>query len=219
MTGPAPETSPAGSPATSSWAGVVLRWRRMAARWPLGPLVFVGAVALVVGLLMGRLGAPQEHVGAAQAIDRAVLPLVLDADGIWNSASGDRAPVAEALVALRRDDDPDVVRRWHEEWLASYDGVLLQLAGLDMPATARPVQRQFITAVTMSRDAVDVLGHAAIVQDPDTRRDLLTEVSRLRQRSEQLTASARASTLDLEGQRADVSPLPRLTSFLEGRRG
>lgn len=219
MTGPTPDASAERRRVTSPWAGLVLRWRRTSARWPVGPLVLVGGLALVVGLLMGRLGAPQEDLAAAQAIDRTALPLVLDADGIWNSASGDRAPVAEALVALRRDDDPSVVRDWHEDWLASYDGVLLQLAGLDLPATARPVQRQFITAVTMSRDAVDVLGHAAVVQDPDARRDLLTEVARLRQRSEQLTASARASTLDLEGQRADVSPLPRLTSFLEGRRG
>lgn len=204
---------------TSPWAGLVLRWRRASARWRLGPLVLACGVALLLGVVVGRLGAPQTDAAAAHTLERAVLPLVLDADGIWNSASGDRAPVADALVALRRNDDPTLVRDWRDDWLVSYDGVLLQLAGLDMPATARPVQRQFITAVTMSRDAVEVLGHAAVVRDPAARRDLLTEVARLRQRSEQLTASARASILDLEGQRADVSPLPRLTSFLEGRSG
>ena len=176
-------------------------------------------IALLLGVAVGRLTAPSADAGAAQDVDTAVLPLVLDADGIWNSASGDREPVAEALVALRRDGDPTPVQNWGEAWLTSYDGVLLQLAGLDMPATARPVQRQFITAVTLSRDAVEVLSHAAELDDPDARRDLLTEVGRLRQRSEQLTASARASVLDLDGQRADVSPLPGLTSFLEGRRG
>lgn len=204
---------------TSPWARLVLRWRRASARWQLGPLLLACGIALFLGVVVGRLGAPHADAAAAQAIEQSVLPLVLDADGIWNSASDDRAPVADALVALRRNDDPRLVRDWRDDWLVSYDGVLLQLAGLDMPATARPVQRQFITAVTMSRDAVDVLGHAAVVQDPAARRDLLTEVARLRQRSEQLTASARASILDLEGQRADVSPLPRLTSFLEGRSG
>jgi hypothetical protein len=208
-----------GRRSTSTWSRLRLRWRRLSARLRLGPLLVACVVALLVGVVVGRLTAPGADAGAAQVIESAILPLVLDADGIWNSASGDREPVAEALTALRRDDDPRPVQTWGEAWLVSYDGVLLQLAGLDMPASARPVQRQYITAVTLSRDAVEVLSHAAEVDDVDARRDLLTEVGRLRQRSEQLTASARASVLDLDGQRADVSPLPGLTSFLEGRRG
>jgi hypothetical protein len=62
-----------------------------------------------------------------------------------------------------------------------------------------------------------VLGHAATVEDAEHRQDLLTEVGRLRQRSEQLMQSARAALLDLDGQRADVAPLSPLTSFQEGR--
>lgn len=211
--------APTGRRSTSTWSRLLLRWRRLSARLRLGPLLGACLIALLLGVVAGRLTAPGADAGAAQAIEAAILPLALDADGIWNSASGDRDPVAEGLVSLRRDGDPRPVQSWGEAWLASYDGVLLQLAGLDMPATARPVQRQYITAVTLSRDAVEVLSHAAEIEDPDGRRDLLTEVGRLRQRSEQLTASARASVLDLDGQRADVSPLPGLTSFLEGRRG
>lgn len=209
----------AGTRSTSTWSRLLLRWRRLSARLRLGPLVVACLIALLVGVVVGRLTSPGAHAGAAQAIETAILPLALDADGIWNSASGDREPVAAGLVALRRDGDPVPVQTWSAAWLDSYDGVLLQLAGLDMPASARPVQRQYITAVTLSRDAVEVLGHAAEIDDPDARRDLLTEVGRLRQRSEQLTAAARASVVDLDGQRADVSPLPELTSFLEGRRG
>ncbi len=213
-----PET-PTNGRSTSTWSRLVLRWRRLSGRLRLGPLLVACAIALLLGVAVGRLTSPGADADAAQVIETAILPLVLDADGIWNSASGDREPVSEALVALRRDDDPTPVQTWGEAWLVSYDGVLLQLAGLDMPPSARPVQRQFITAVTLSRDAVEVLGHAAEIDDGDGRRDLLTEVGRLRERSEQLTASARASVLDLDGQRADVSPLPGLTSFLEGRRG
>lgn len=211
--------APSGRRSTSTWSRLLLRWRRLSARLRLGPLVAACLIALLIGVVVGRLSSPGTDAGAAQAIETAVLPLALDADGIWNSASGDRDPVTEGLVALRQDGDAVPVQTWGEAWLASYDGVLLQLAGLDMPATARPVQRQYITAVTLSRDAVEVLRHAAEIDDPDERRDLLTEVGRLRQRSEQLTASARASVLDLDGQRADVSPLPGLTSFQEGRRG
>lgn len=211
--------APSGRRSTSTWSPLLLRWRRLSARLRLGPLVVACLIALLIGVVVGRLSSPGADAGAAQAIQTAILPLALDADGIWNSASGERDPVAEGLDALRQEGDPVPVQTWGEAWLASYDGVLLQLAGLDMPATARPVQRQYITAVTLSRDAVEVLRHAAEIDDPDDRLDLLTEVGRLRQRSEQLTASARASVLDLDGQRADVSPLPGLTSFQEGRRG
>jgi len=211
--------APDGRRSTSTWSRLLLGWRRVSARLRLGPLVVACLIALLLGMAVGRVSAPGAAAGAAQAIETAILPLALDADGVWNAASGDRQPVAEGLVALRRDADPVPVQTWAEGWLASYDGVLLQLAGLDLPPSARPVQRQYITAVTLSRDAVEVLGHAAEIDDPDARRDLLTEVGRLRERSEQLTASARASVLDLDGQRADVSPLPELTSFREGRRG
>jgi hypothetical protein len=218
MSGPVTDAQPE-KQSTSSWSRFVLRWRRASARLRLGPLFVACVIALLLGVIIGRVSIPTVDQAAAQAIDTSVMPLVLDSDGIWNSASGDRVPVVDALVALRQDGDPAAIVAWRDDWLASYDGVLLQLAGLDMPRNARPVQRQVITAVTLSRDAVEVLGHAAEVEDPQARRDLLTEAGRLRQRSEHLIAAARASTLDLEGQRADVSPLPPLMSFPEGRRG
>jgi hypothetical protein len=105
-----------------------------------------------------------------------------------------------------------------EGWLSAYDAALVRLAAADVPPSGRPVQRQFITAVTLSRDAVEVLGHAATVDDELLRRDLTTEVGRLRTRAEQLTTRARASISDLEGTRTDVAPLPALRSFEDGRR-
>ncbi len=210
---PAPETGserPAKAP-------LRLRARLSARRLRLGPLVAIAVVAALLGGAIGRATAPDTGRGARQAIEASVLPIALDADGIWTSSTDDLVPVSEALVALRRDGDPRLVESYLDGWLDAYDAALLRLAAADVPISARPVQRQFITAVTLSRDAVEVLGYAASVDDELLRRDLTTEVGRLRIRSEQLTASARASTSDLDGARTDVGPLPPLRGFEEGR--
>ncbi len=193
------------------WRG----WWDRARRFGVVRLVVVGLLMLALGVAIGRGTTPPGDADARRAIEVSVIPLVLDADGIWTSASDDRPPVSEALVVLRRDGDAGPVLSSLDDWLNAYDAVLVRLAGLDVPPNARPVQRQFITAVTLSRDAVEVLGYAAEVEDDAVRQHLLTEVGRLRQRGEQLTQAARASSLDLDSQRTDVSPLPPLTRFGE----
>jgi hypothetical protein len=192
---------------------IVLLARRQ--RW--GLLLGVAVLCLAVGVAVGRGTAPGPEADARRAVEVSVLPLALDADGIWTSTTDDRDAVSEGLVQLRRDGDPRLVERNLDAWLEAYDAALVRLAGVDLPPSARPVQRQFISAVTLSRDAVEVLGHASTVEDETVRRDLTTEVGRLRTRSEQLIQSARASTSDLDGSRTDVSPLPSLRTFLEGR--
>lgn len=194
---------------------IVLLWAR---RVGFARLLVVALVALLVGTIAGRMLASGPDGEAQGAVETTVLPLVVDADGIWTSSSDDRPPVAEALLALR-EGDARLVESSIEDWRDAYDAVLVRLAGLDLPSAARPVQREFITGVTLSRDAMEVLAHAATIDDPDHRRDLVTEASRLRQRSEQVVQGARASTLDLAGERSDVAPLPSLPSFLDGRRG
>lgn len=194
-----------------------LRARLSARRLRLGPLVLAALLALLFGVVIGRTTAPNAGLDARRAVETSVLPIALDADGIWTSSSEDQVAVTDALVALRREGDPRLVEAHLEDWLGAYDAALVRLAAADVPASARPVQRQFITAVTLSRDAVEVLGHAAVVEDEVLRRDLTTEVGRLRTRSEQLTASARASTSDLDGSRTDVAPLPPLRGFDAGR--
>ncbi|MEX0868613.1 MAG: hypothetical protein WD011_02980, partial [Nitriliruptoraceae bacterium] len=153
-----------------------------------------------------------DRIRGAAGTDENLMPLIIDADGIWTSGSDDRTSVAEGLVALRHQGDASIVLMSFDQWLVAYDAILLQLAGIDLPAVARPVQRQFISAVMLSRDAVEVLGRAADATGA-TRTDLLVEVDRLRQRSEQLTQSARASVADLDGQRADVAPPATLPRF------
>jgi hypothetical protein len=186
-------------------------------RW--GRLTFVALVAVLLGMWIGRAGAPNPGIEARAAVEASVLPIALDADGIWTAATDGRPAASEGLVAVRREGDPQLVADNLEVWLEAYDQALVRIAGVDLPPTARPVQRQFITAVSVSRDAVEVLGHAATVDDEMARRDLTTEVGRLRSRSEQLMQSARASTGDLAGRRTDVSPLPPVRSFADGRRG
>lgn len=195
------------------WQDRVLIWRRLSSRWRPGIVVASVALGIVLGMLFGRMSVPSTDAHAADAIESQLLPLVLDADGIWTSGSGDRPPVAAGLVALRSDQDPSVAKGAAGEWIAAYESILLRLAGVDMPPAARSVQRQLIAAVTMSMDAVEVLAHAASVDDDRLTRDLTTEVGRLRQRSEQITQSARASVADLRGQRADVGPPSPVTPF------
>ena len=199
-------------------AAPLVRWRLLARRLQLGRALAVFLLAVLIGVGIGRTTAPGPGPEARQAVEASVLPIALDADGIWTSSTEGRVSVSEGLIALRREDDPSLVLTHLDGWLSAYDAALVRLAAADVPSSARPVQRQFITAVTLSRDAVEVLGHAATVEDELHRRDLTTEVGRLRTRSEQLTASARASTTDLDGTRTDVAPLPSLRDFLDGRR-
>lgn len=195
----------------SRFEQIVVTARRQ--RW--GLLLAIVVVSLTVGGLLGRVYAPAEGPRARAAIEASVLPVVLDADGIWTAGADGRAPVSDALVALRSEGDPQLVEENIEAWLDAYDSAIVRLAGADLPMAARSVQRQFLTAVTFSRDAVEVLAHAATIEDPAVREDFITEVGRLRSRSEQLMQTARASTADLSGRRTDLAPLPELPGFVE----
>lgn len=191
--------------------------RLLARRQRLGILVTVAVGALLVGGMIGRTTAAGPEADARRAVEATVLQIALDADGIWTSTTDDRPAVSEGLVQLRGEGDPRLVERHLDEWLTAYDQAMIRLAGEDLPSAARPVQRQLIAGVMLSRDAVEVLGHAARVEDETARIDLTTEVGRLRMRSEQLIQSARASTADLDGSRTDVSPPQELRDFQEGR--
>jgi hypothetical protein len=212
-------TAPSGAPPSSSnelaspTFVAKLRWWWHVRRAYLLRMLATAILALAIGVVIGRVTAPASTSEVHRTVETSLLPLVLDADGIWTSSAADRPPVSEALVGLQRDGDPTLVLDFEDAWLTAYDAVLVRLAGVELPPEARPVQRQFISAVTLSRDAVEVLARAAEIEDPDRRRGLLTEVGRLRLRGEQLTQAGRASTLDLGGRSGDVSPLPEVIPF------
>jgi hypothetical protein len=189
------------------------RWRYRVRRRGLGSTTGLVIATLIIGIAIGRWTAPPDETDARQLLEEQVMPLVLDADGIWTSASDGAIPVSTALVAIQRDEDPTMVQEAAAQWLASYDETIVRAAALNLPPEARPVQRQFIAAITLSRDAVEVLQRAAQVEDPGRRQGLLTEVGRLRVRGEQLTQAARASIQDLSGGEGEVTPLPHLPAF------
>lgn len=190
----------------SAWQRFVLRTRRV----NLTRLLVVALLALSLGVAGGRFLVPDGQPDALAAIQRSGIPHALDADGIWTSSvDDDPPPVTEGLDRLRNAEGADArVAAWAVDWLSAYDQALIRLAGSDLPPEARPVQRQLIGSVTLSRDAVEVLGHAAEAEDDGVREALLTEALRLRQRSEHLAQAARASVRDLEGSVTEVSRYP-----------
>lgn len=206
----APPASPeTDRPRGETWRRAVLRARQL-------HLLRFGIVALLgvlLGIGLGRGTAPDDRQEARVAVETSVMPLALDADGIWTSSAGeDRPPVAEGIPLVESGQRLDRVSDWTEDWVRAYDNVLIRLEGLDLPASARPVQRQFISAITLSRDAVEVLEQAVEADTEAAREALVGEALRLRQRAEHLTQSARASARDLSGTAGEVSRPPSLPS-------
>lgn len=178
-------------------------------------LAVVALGALVVGLAVGRSAAPDPGSEARLAVERSALPLALDADAIWTSGALGAPSVAEGIAALAAGDAA-IVRADLPAWLEAHDSVLVRLAGVELPAGARPVQRQLLNAVALSRDAVEVLGRAAEVGPGPHRDDLLLEVLRLRRRSEGLLLAARASVEDLDGARRRIALPASVPPFSDG---
>jgi hypothetical protein len=193
----APPRSPAPPDPTRSQS-MQLRWRAVERSGVL-PVVAAAVLALLLGAYVGRATAPEVDDTALAAIEREVIPLVVDADAIWTAGSDGAPGVGRQLQAMRLEDDPSAVEPHLEAWLEAYDAVLRRIVGVEVGPTVRPVQRQLVAAVTLSRDAVELIGEAAAVDEAATRRDLTSEAIRLRVRAEQATQNAQASLTDLRG--------------------
>lgn len=185
-----------------------LAFRRLKHR-PVVPVTFAAIAALIVGVLLGRATAPVVDDEALGVVTRDVVALVVDADAIWTAGGAELPAVADQLQQLRATGDPSHVVPHLDGWLDAYDTVLRRLVGVDVAPTARPVQRQFVGAVSLARDAVEVLATAAEVEDARARRDLTSEVVRLRIRAEALTQSAQGSLQDLQGSNTSGVAEPR----------
>jgi hypothetical protein len=194
----APPASSPEIPRPSRSQSMQLQWRRMQHTTAL-PVVMAAIAALVLGVFVGRTTAPTVDTGELQVVERDVVALAVDADALWTAGGGNLPAVSLQLQELRQTGDPGAVLPYVEGWLAAYDTVLLRLVGVDVPPPGRPVQRQVVTAVTLNRDAVEVLGAAAEAGDPQVQRDLTSEALRLRIRAEEVAQTAQASLADLRG--------------------
>lgn len=209
---PPERTGDTGIKRMTAWQRAVITSRRL----QLARLSLVALAALLVGVGIGRWTVPDGDRDARAAVEDRVQPLALEADDIWTSQlSGDRPAVAEGVPMIRRGERLDDVEIWAADWLEAYDTLLIRLTGLDLTPEARPVQRQFVSAVTLSRDAVDVLRQAAAIDDEGTRETLVGESLRLRERAEHLTQSARAAVRDLGGGDGEVARHPDLPEIEE----
>jgi hypothetical protein len=214
--GVAPPRTPA-PPSPTRSQSMQLRWRAVERSGVL-PVVAAAVLALLLGAYVGRATAPEVDAAALAVIEREVIPLVVDADAIWSAGSDGSPGVGRQLQAMRLDDDPSAVEPHLAAWLEAYDTVLRRIVGVEVGPTVRPVQRQLVAAVMLSRDAVELIGEAAVTGDPATRRDLTSEAIRLRIRAEQLTQNAQASLTDLRGATTSgVAVPPSLPAFSDLR--
>jgi hypothetical protein len=204
-------------PAPSRSQSMQLQWRRLQRSVAL-PVTMAAVAALILGVLLGRATAPTGDVSGLSVVGREVVTLAVDADALWTGGRSDLPAVGEQLHELRVNGDPASVTPHVASWLEAYDRVLVRLVGVDVPPAARPVQRQFVTAVALTRDAVEVLASAAAIDDPATRRELTSEALRLRIRAEEVTQTAQASLRDLQGGvTSGVSEPRRLPSLADLR--
>ncbi|MEX1177879.1 MAG: hypothetical protein WEB09_05415 [Nitriliruptor sp.] len=212
------ETSaPPSPPPPTRSQSIQLRWRA-AKRSAAFPLTIVAVTALLLGVVAGRATAPAVDQDAVATIEQQVLPFAVDADGIWTAGTNGLPAVSTQLRTFRAEGDPTAVAPHVEGWLEAYDTVLRRIVGTEVPASVRPVQRQLVAAVTLSRDAVEVLAVSAEVADPATRRELTSEAVRLRIRAEQITQTAQAAITDLRGSvTTGVSVPPPVPSLAELR--
>lgn len=194
----APPASGPAIPKPSRSQSMQLQWRRLQRTAAL-PVAMAAIAGLVLGLLIGRTTAPAVDTAGLQGVAREVVGFAVDADAIWTAGVGELPAISLQLQELRQHGDPDAVRPHVAGWLEAYDTVLLRVVGVDVPAQGRPVQRQIVTAVTLNRDAVEVLAAAAGTGDSEVQHDLTSEALRLRIRAEEVAQTARASLGDLEG--------------------
>jgi hypothetical protein len=120
------------------------------------------AIALVVGISIGASYRVDPGPVAGQRFDAQVAPLLAEVDAWWSAGRDGHPPLVAALGALRSGGGAPSLSHL-EAALDAHDTLLIRIVGVDLPTEARGAQRQAVVAVTLSRDAVEVLARATLV--------------------------------------------------------